>query len=117
MDFISLTSFIPCTVFFSLEWLLAVTAVHCTEKPEIGTRQNTDLVFANRYEFIAGAGDNCFEFCKLVSALEMTGRKSVNMWRGNIRELWQICFATHTFYVFNFIKDRKRNFSAIYFGS
>lgn len=63
-------------------------------------------MFANRYEFIAGAGDNCFEFCRLLSALEMTGRRSVNTWRGNIREIWHICFAAPTFYVFCFIKEK-----------
>lgn len=102
---------------FSLERLLPGTAVQCTEKPEIGTRHRAHPVFASRYEFIAGVGCKCLEFYRLLSALEMAGRRSVSVWRGDRRELRQICFATHTFYVFYFIKDRKRDFSAIYFGS
>lgn len=55
MVFIWFTSFFPCTV-FPLEWLLALTAVQCTEKPEIRSKKCPGLAFANRYEFIAGAG-------------------------------------------------------------
>ena len=90
--------------------------MQCTEKPEIWTRQCTDLVFANRYGFIAGGGIAVLSYAGF-SALELTGGRSVHMRRGNAGELWQSCFATHTFYVFYFIKDRKRNFSAICFGS
>lgn len=42
--------------FFPLEWLLALTAVQCTEKPESRSKKCPGLAFANRYEFIAGAG-------------------------------------------------------------
>lgn len=123
MDFIFPTSFIPCTVFFSLSngcLLYQLCSVQKSLKSELNSALILYLQIDMNSKFVfTGVGDNCFEICRLLSALETTGRRSVSMWRGNRRELWEnlLCNSHHTFYVFYFIKDRKRNFSAIYFGS
>lgn len=99
---------------FPPEWLLAGTAVQVQKTPNTKAESawiwclqiDTDLLQERGYLLWVLQASLCFGI----------DRRSGDVWRGNRRLVNLLC-SSHTSYVPYFIKDRKRNLNAIYFGS